>query len=153
MQKEFTFAMLQSFSVHKKKTQSFAPHFYSFPISINIPLRLLLALSSILHLLVRLLGGLLCSALVGHPLCGFGGGLGLSVGLPLLLVGLALLLGLGLGLGAALVLFRLTALVEALDDGGGGAAELLVLADVLGLGGVLAVLVEPVLGSLLVCRV
>jgi hypothetical protein len=121
--------------------------------STNIPLRLLLALSSILHLLVGLLGGFLCGALVGHPLCSFGGGLGLSVGLPLLLVGLALLLGLGLSLGATLVFFRLAALVEALDDGGGGAAELLVLADVLGLGGVLAVLVEPVLEISLACCV
>jgi hypothetical protein len=137
--------MLQSFNVHKK-TQSFA-HFYSFPITVS--LRLLLALSSVLHLLVGLLGGLLCGTLVGHPLCGFGGGLGLSVGLPLLLVGLALLLGLGLSLGTALVLFCLAALVEALDNGGGGAAELLVLADVLGLGGVLAILVEPVLEILL----
>jgi hypothetical protein len=63
---------------------------------------------------------------------------------------LTLLCCLGLGLGAALVLFLLAAFVEALDDGGGGAAELLVLADVLGLGGVLAVLVKPVLEKLLV---
>jgi hypothetical protein len=146
--------MLQSFNVHKKGPKVLPPLlFVSFPSSINIPLRLLLALSSILHLLVGLLGGFLCGALVGHPLCGFGGGLGLSVGLPLLLVGLALLFGLGLSLGAALVLFRLAALVEALDDGGGGAAELLVLADVLGLGGVFAVLVKPVLEIMLACCV
>jgi hypothetical protein len=141
--------MLQSFNVHKKDPK-FCPHFYSFPIPWTFPLRLLL---SILHLLVGLLGGLLCGTLVGHPLCGVGGGLGLSIGLPLLLVGLALLLGLGLSLGAALVLFCLATLVEALDDGGGGTAELLVLADVLGLGGVLAVLVEPVLKCLLAYRV
>jgi hypothetical protein len=150
MQKELL-SLCFNHSMFIKKTQSFAPHFYSFPIPFmeQFPLRLLLL--SILHLLVGLLGGLLCGTLVGHPLCGFGSGLGLGVGLPLLLVSLALLLGLGLSLGAALVLFRLAALVEALDDGGGGAAELLVLADVLGLSGVLAVLVEPVLRKLLVC--
>ena len=110
-------------------------------------LLLLLALgSSVLHLLVGLLvGGLVGGALVGHLLRGVGGGLGLSVGLPLGLLLLALLGRLGLGLCAALVLFRLATLVEALDDGRGGGAELLVLGDVLGLGGVLAVLVEPVL--------
>ena len=116
-------------------------------------LRLLLTLSSILHLLVGLLSGLLCGALVGHLLCGLGGSLGLSIGLSLLLLGLTLLLGLGLSLCAALVLFLLATLVEALDDRGGGAAELLVLADILGLGGVLSVLVKPVLRNLLVCCV
>ena len=115
-------------------------------------LRLLLTLSSILHLLVGLLGGLLCGALVGHLLCGLGGSLSLSIGLPLLLLSLALLLGLSLSLGAALVFFLLAALVEALDDRGSGAAELLVLADVLGLGGVLTVLVKPVLLKLLAFR-
>ena len=117
-----------------------------------LSLRLLLALGSVLHLLVGLLSGLLCGALVGHLLCGLGGSLSLSIGLPLLLLGLALLLGLGLSLGAALVLFLLAALVEALDDRGSGAAELLVLADVLGLGGVLTVLVKPVLLELLAFR-
>ena len=116
-------------------------------------LRLLLSVLGVLHLLVGLLGGLSSSALLSHLLRGFGGGLGLEIGLTLLLLGLATLLGLGLGLCAALVLFLLAAVVEALDDGGGGAAELLVLADVLGLGGVLAVLVEPVLGGVLVCYV
>ena len=112
-----------------------------------LSLRLLLAIGSILHLLVGLRGGLLCGALVGHLLCGLGGSLSLSIGLPLLLLSLALLLSLGLSLGATLVLFLLAALIEALDDRGSGAAELLVLADVLGLGGVLAVLVKPVLKS------
>ena len=104
---------------------------------------------SILHLLVLLLGGLSSGALVGHLLRCLCGGGGLGVGLPLGLLLLTLLCCLGLGLGAALVLFLLAALVEALDDGGGGAAELLVLADVLCLGGVLAVVVKPVLENLL----
>lgn len=135
--------MLQSFNVHKRpKVPTFV--FVQFLLALR-----LLLLSSILHFLVRLLSGLLCGALVGHPLCGVGGSLGLSIGLPLLLLGLALLLGLGLSLGAALVLFLLAALVEALDDRCSGAAELLVLADVLGLGGILAVLVKPVLLKLL----
>lgn len=112
---------------------------------VRLRLLLLATLSSVLHLLVGLLGSLLGGALVGHLLCGLSGSLGLGVGLPLLLFFLTLLLGLGLSLCAALVLFLLAALVEALDDRGCGAAELLVLADVLGLGGVLAVLVEPVL--------
>lgn len=116
-----------------------------------LSLRLLLALGSILHLLIGLLSGLLGGALVGHLLRGLGGSLSLKVGLPLLLLGLALLLGLSLSLGAALVLFLLATLVEALDDRGSGAAELLVLADVLGLGGVLTVLVKPVLLKLLAC--
>lgn len=136
--------MLQSFNVHKRpKVPTFV-----FVHSL-LSLRLLLALGSVLHLLVGLLSGLLCGALVGHLLCGLGGSLSLKVGLPLLLLELALLLSLGLSLGAALVLFLLAALVEALDDRGGDAAELLVLADVLGLGGVLAVLVKPVLLKLL----
>lgn len=109
-------------------------------------LLLLLALGGVLHLLVGLrVGSLLSSALVGHLLRGVSGGLGLSVGLLLGLLLLALFSRLGLSLSAALVLFGLAALVEALDDRGGGGAELLVLGDVLGLGGVLAVLVEPIL--------
>jgi hypothetical protein len=134
--------MLQSFNVHKRPRK--VP---TLCIVRSVPaLRLLLGpLGGILHLFVGLLSGLLCGALVSHPPRGLSGGLSLSVGLPLLLLSLALLLGLGLSLGAALVLFRLAALVEALDDGDSGAAELLVLADVLGLGGVVAVLVEPLL--------
>jgi hypothetical protein len=135
--------MLQSFNVHKR------PKCPLLFVQFLLSLRLLLALRSVLHLLVGLLSGLLCGTLVGHPLCGLGGSLGLSIGLPLLLLELALLLGLSLSLGAALVLFPLAALVEALDDRGSGAAELLVLANVLGLGGVLAVLVKPVLLGLL----
>lgn len=118
----------------------------------NLRLLLLATLGgSVLHLLVLLLGSLGGGALVGHLLRGLSGGLRLGVGLPLGLLFLTLLCCLRLGLGTALVLFLLAALVEALDDGGSGAAELLVLADVLGLGGVLAILVEPVLMRLLVC--
>lgn len=94
---------------------------------------------SILHLLVRLL---LCLR----------GLLGLFLLLALLLVGLALsfllftlLSLLGLDLSAARLFFFLALVVEALDDDAGRCAELLVLGDVLGLGGVLAVFVEPVL--------
>lgn len=97
-----------------------------------------------------MLGGLSGGALVGHLLRCLSGGPSLGVGLPLGLLFLALLCCLGLGLGAALVFFLLAALVEALDDGSSGAAELLVLADVLSLAGILAVLVEPVLENGLV---
>jgi hypothetical protein len=136
----------QSFRVHNKKKRKEKQE-RKFPLKKEKGhLRLLLLTTlSILHLLVLLLGGLGSGALVGHLLRGLSGGSGLGVGLPLGLLLLTLLCCLGLGLGAALVLLLLAALVEALDDGGGGAAELLVLADVLGLGGVLAVLVKPVL--------
>ena len=116
---------------------------------LNISRLLALALNRrILHLLIGLL--LLC-------LCGL---LGLLLLLLLLLLGLALglllfaLLGLfGLDLGATGLLLLLTLVVEALDDDAGGCAELLVLGDVLCLGGVLAVFVEPVLQMVLACRI
>lgn len=117
----------------------------SSPSHLRILLLLTLTLSGVLHLLIRLAGSLLRGALVGHLLRGLGGGASLGVGLLLGLLLLALLGGFGLGLRATLVLLRLAALVEALDHGGGGGAQLLVLGDVLRLGGVLAVFVEPVL--------
>lgn len=112
---------------------------------LGILLLLTLTLSGVLHLLIRLVGSLLRGALVGHLLRGLSGSASLGVGLLLGLLLLALLGGFGLGLRATLVLLGLAALVEALDHGGGGGAQLLVLGDVLRLGGVLAVFVEPVL--------
>lgn len=50
-----------------------------------------------------------------------------------------------LDLGPAGLLFLLAPVIKALNDGPGRGAELFLLGDILGLGGVLAVFVEPVL--------
>jgi hypothetical protein len=99
---------------------------------------------------LRLLNGVGLGGLRICHLCVLllGGGSVALLGLRLALLALDLgLLGGGLLL-PLLALFRLLLLelvVVALDDGAGNGADVLLLGDVEGLGGVLAVLVQPVL--------
>ena len=115
--------------------------FITLPLSL-LDIRWLLAVGirrSVLHLLIGLLLGLcsLLSLLLGLSLLLFR----LSLGLLLCaLLGQLLLLDLSSSL-----LFFLALVVEALDDWAGRCSQLVELGNVLCLGGVLAVFVQPVL--------
>lgn len=93
-----------------------------------------LAVGSILHLLIALLG---LGGLLSLPFLLFGLLAGLLLGPPL---SSGLLLDLSAGL-----LFLLTLVVEALDDRPSGSTKLFQLGDVLCLGCIVTVIIEPVL--------
>lgn len=139
---------------HSMKKSAFPPEPFSIPhfVLVRIPATFYLPTLLLFHFsgLCSLLGSIL-HLLVGL-LLGLGRLLGFFVGLSLLLSGLLLGLFLCAFLGGCLfghlppcVFFLLSLVVEAPNHDSGGGSQLLQFGDVLCLGGVFAIFVQPVL--------